>query len=205
MRLSNGHKVKSVFDDWNGVVLTAIAIVVLHFMRSRWPDLLPGLALAYLPLAYTAFNHNMWPTALSGAMVAGYALVLFILGDFHWIRFGSNVVATFGITAGTIWQKYQNAKFDNAPSVRSKITEAGVIVSMLLDQGHRLQWVAIKGILQQVQDRLGNAEAWTKGWYEIGLEQAEVERRLQASTSDMVRNMIKKFENGGEHGRSSRS
>lgn len=183
---------RKIYKEWTGVAITVAAILSMHYLWVVDPKTYqPSLAIAFAAMAYTAFNHAIPPTVVSAAIVALYALYLYSVGDFTFFRLAISTVSIFIVAAGMSWQKAQNRRFDNANSVRQKMTEAGIIVGIAIQNLGKLNTGAIRRILYEAQDRIGNAEAYVVGWQQISEEQQDTERRLKANE---VREMIKKLE-----------
>jgi glucose-6-phosphate-specific signal transduction histidine kinase len=152
---------------WHGVLLTTGGVIII-FLSSRFIPLTGlTLALAFIPLAYTAYHGGLYP----GLAAATIITIATIFIEINVIRGLQIAIAAFGIAIpmGLLREKGQMMQNGHL----SKITEIRLLARFLLDHRKTMNDGLIFRFLSEIEDRAGNLEAQVALWRNLHQEIAE--------------------------------
>lgn len=138
--------------EWHGIGLTLTAVVAIHYFTAEQTLVTPTLALAFIPVAYTAYYGGLWPGLAAALIGSIYPFVAHFPVD----RSIQIAISLFAVAWPTGYLQSKARRWDTLNGLRDKAFQADVMVKYMLANLESMTKTTIRLNLETLQDLTGN-------------------------------------------------
>jgi len=161
---------------WHGVIITIVVIMVIFLASAFLPPNTLTLALAFIPIVYTAYHGGLYPGLAAATAIA---IAAFFAPGLPLLRGLQIIITAFAIAIPMGILQEQTKLVNNG--YLGKITEIRLLTRFLLDHRLTMNDGLIYRFLTEIIDRAGNLEAQIALWKDLREEIEATQKHLMDS------------------------
>lgn len=154
-----------------GPVATLLILAMVYYL----PALHGTVALAFVPLVWSAYTGGLVPALISAALITGFVTIDY-LPDYNRIGQVSASVLMIALMVGYL--KHHAELSQSLNGNLKRLREAVELTRRLKTEWADLSDSGRYKLVDSLEDRLGNLAALVFGWHSIRIEQEHIKREL---------------------------